>query len=274
MTQVQLLTHEYPQDHPWLPGIRSQFDHIHFVDDLQNVREDVLVIAGSDIRSWHIRNWLNRQQPALYIGRGYVGNHATKHRELWRVSVNSWANTKLLSVPHSRWAVMNLPRHPWKVTQVKNVLIAPSKLTTLSWSNMNPDQWAENMAAKFPGANIKIRYKARKPWQRWETLWADFDWADLVVGQSSAITCEAFWYGKKVISTEPCLTWAAERATVDDWQNPSEPKLRDAWHEHLAWSQYTVQEWTSGEALRLINQYTGSAYNYDPEYQYNFAIEN
>jgi hypothetical protein len=138
---------------------------------------------------------------------------------------------------------------------------------------MNPDQWAEGLAAQFPGANVGIRYKAKKSWQRWQTLWADFDWADLVVAQSSAITCEAFWYGKKVISTEPCPTWAAERTMLDDWQNPTEPVLRDAWHEHLAWSQYTHEEWASGQALRLIDQYMGSAHDYDPEFKYNFVIE-
>ena len=269
--QVQLLSHEFPPDHPYLPAWRQYFEQVHILDDWRDVREDMLVIAGSDVRSWYVRHWLNQQQPALYIGRGYVGNHTRKRRELWRVSVNSWANTKLLPVPHSRWATMNLPRHEWKVNKVKNVLIAPSKLTTLSWSHMNPDQWAEGMANQFPGANVRIRYKSKKPWQRWQTLWEDFDWADLVVAQSSAITCEAFWYGKKVISTEPCPTWAAHRATLDNWQDPTEPTQRDAWHEHLAWSQYTTQEWTSGQALYLLNQYTGSAYTYDPEYQYNFV---
>ena len=273
MKQVQLLAHEYPPDHPWLSGIRSQFDRVHILDDWRDVREDMLVIAGSDVRSWYVRHWLNRQQPALYIGRGYVGNHSRKRRELWRVSVNSWANTKLLSVPHSRWDIMQLPRHEWKVKQVKNVLIAPSKLTTLSWSHMNPDQWAEQLAANFSGANVRIRLKAKKPYLRYQTLWQDFDWADLVVAQSSAITCEAFWYGKKVISTEPCPTWAAKQNTLEDWQDPTEPNLRAAWHEHLAWSQFTEQEWASGQALVLTDQYIGSAYNYDPEFKYNFVIE-
>jgi hypothetical protein len=271
---VQILSQEFSSDHPWLPGWQNYFENIHSVDDWRTVQPDQLVIAGSDVRSWYVRHWLNRGQPALYIGRGYVGNHTSKHRWLWRVSVNGWANTRLMPVPHSRWSIMNLPRHPWKVQQVKNVLIAPSKLTSLSWCHQSSEQWSEHMATQFPGANVRIRYKARKPWQRWETLWSDLDWADVVVAQSSAITCEAFWYGKKVISTEPCPTWACGNQRIEDWQDSGEPELRDAWHEHLAWSQYTVEEWTSGEALRLIEQYTGSALTYDPGHRYNFtAIE-
>lgn len=272
--QVQLLTNEFPQDHPWLPALQTHFQQVNFVDDWRNVDPTRLVIAGSDVRSWYVRHWLNRRQPALYIGRGYVGNHTTKHRRLWRASVNAWANTRLMPVPYSRWNVMKLDRHPWKVKQVKNVLIAPSKLTSYSWCHQSPEQWAEQMAQQFPGANVRIRYKARKPWQRWQTLWEDFDWADLVVAQSSAITCEAFWYGKKVISTEPCPTWACGNQHLAVWQDPQEPKLREAWHEHLAWSQYTVDEWITGKALQLIETYVGSVLEYDPGHTYKFsAIE-
>lgn len=271
---VQILSAEYPPDHPWLPAIHAHFGQIDFVENWRDVDPDILVIAGSDVRSWYVRHWLNRRQPALYIGRGYVGNHTTKHRRFWRVSVNGWANIRMMQVPYSRWNIMDLPKHPWKVTQVKRVLIAPSKLTSLSWGHQNSEQWAESMATQFPGANIRIRYKARKPWLRWETLWSDLDWADLVVAQSSAITCEAFWYGKKVISTEPCLTWACGSQLVQDWQDPTEPVSREAWHEHLAWSQYTVDEWINGQALKLITQYIGDPLCYDPGHGYNFtAIE-
>lgn len=273
--RVQLLTNEFSPDHPWLQGWNTQFEQIDFVDDWRKIDSGCVVIAGSDVRSWYVRHWLNRQQPALYIGRGYVGNHTTKHRRLWRASVNGWANTRLMPVPHSRWSTMQLPRHPWKVQKVRNVLVAPSKLTSYSWCHQSPEQWAESVAKQFTGANVRIRYKARKPWQRWATLWEDLDWADLVVAQSSAITCEAFWYGKKVISTEPCPTWACGTQLVKDWQDPVEPELREAWHEHLAWSQYTVEEWTSGEALQLIQNYVGNVLDYDPGHQYNFtAIEN
>jgi hypothetical protein len=269
MQQVQLLTHEYPADHPWLPAWKNYFEQIHFVEDWRDVKNDMLFITGSDIGNRWVRECMNRHQPALYIGRGYCGNHTAKHRRLWRVSTNGWANIRLLPVPHSRWEVMQLPRHPWKVKQIKNVLIAPSKMANLSWSQENSQQWAERISSQFPGANVKIRYKPGKSGLRYATLWDDLDWADLVVTAASAITCEALWYGKKVISIEPCPTWAAGRATLDDWQNPQEPPFRDAWHEHLAWNQFTVDEWTSGEAFKLIDQYIGSIANYDPGYTYN-----
>jgi hypothetical protein len=130
------------------------------------------------------------------------------------------------------------------------------------------------MSQQFPGAEVRIRFKMGKAGPRWATLWNDLDWADLVVSQGSAITAEAFWYGKKVISTHPCVTWAAEKSVLADWKNPNEPTLRDAWHEHLAWCQFTNSEWASGEAIKLIESYVGSVVDYTPDHTYNFNSNN
>ena len=268
MQQLQVLTKEY-HEHPWIPGWHSKFDSIEFFNNWQAVSAQRVVVCGADVNQLHVKHWLNQQQPALYIGRGYVGNHTSKHRRLWRVSVNGWANTILKSIPHSRWSLLNLPRHNWKVQRVKRVLITPSAVATSAWEGLNSQSWAENLLDKFPGAEIKIRIKAGKAGLRYQDLWNDLDWCDLVVAQSSAITCEAFWYGKKVISLQPCPTWAAEKTTLENWQDPIEPAYRDQWHEHLAWSQYTVDEWASGEAFDLIQQYLGPVQSYDPGHCYN-----
>ncbi len=240
------------------------------VDDVSNLDPNVPIIIGSDLQRSEVRGFLNNNQPGIYIARGYVGNHMYKTRQLWRYSVNGWANTKLLDVPYSRWDVMKLERHPWKVKEVKNVLIAPSKMTQPIWDPTLGWNWAEHMAKQFPGAEVKIRYKVKKSGPRWATLFEDLDWADLVVAQGSAITAEAFWYGKKVISTHPCITWAAQKNTLEDWKNPKEPELRDAWHEHLAWSQFRNEEWESGEVLNLIEKYFKNIVNYKSDYTYNF----
>lgn len=231
-----------------------------------------VIIAPSDLLQKSVKHWMNIEQPAMYIGRGYLGNHLYKTRKWWRYSINGWANIKLENIPYSRWQLLNLPRHSWKVKKVKNVLIAPSKMTSPIWDPEIGYDWPKYISSKFPGAEIKIRYKEKKstPHMRWATLWNDLDWADLVVSQSSAITCEAFWYGKKVISIYPCPTWAAEKTTLEDWQNPKEPELRDAWHEHLSWSQFTIDEWVSGEALSIIKKYIGNVLEYKTDYTYNF----
>jgi hypothetical protein len=270
MKQLQLLISEYV-DYKGLPEWNYKGIEVLFLDDWTNVDKSIPVLCYADLLYPNVRNWLNNAQPAIYSGRGYVGNHLYKHRLFHRASVNGWANTKLLNIPHSRWHMMNLPKHPWKVKEVNNILIAPSKMTSEHWTLKANWVWAEETAKKFPGANIKIRYKVGKQGRRYETLWDDLDWADLVVSQSSAITSEAFWYGKKVISTQPCITWAAGDQSFEDWKNPNEPELRDIWHEHLAWSQFTTNEWLAGEALELIEKYVGPITEYKSGHVYNFS---
>ena len=273
MKQLQLLSADYQDDafiQEWVDNWLATRSGLTVCNTWQAVATNIPVFCYADLTRPNVPMWLNNHQPAVYIGRGYLGNHLYKKRMFYRASVNSWANTVLKSLPYSRWDKMNLPRHAWRVKQVKNILIAPSKITTRVWSRQTSEEWANSLLNQFSGANVRIRTKPGKASNRYSTLWADLDWADLVVSQSSAITCEAFWYGKKVISTEPCPTWAAGRVALEDWANPTEPALRAAWHEHIAWCQYTRDEWHSGQALDLLEQYLGPVTSYDPEFQYSF----
>ena len=248
-------------------------NRLQIVQHLSDVHPNEPMFMGGDILRSEVRERLNLQNPTIFMHRGYLGNHLYKKRRWWRYSVNGFANTNLMPIPHSRWELLNLPKHPWKVKKVKNILIAPSKMTADFWNPELGPNWVDVMAQKFPGAEIKVRPKGKKPGIRWTTLWEDFDWADLVVAQASAITAEAFWYGKKVISLYPCPTWAAGcLSTLDNWQNPEEPKLREHWHEHLAWSQFTNEEWQSGQAFKLIEQYIGPVSEYRSGHFYNFKV--
>jgi hypothetical protein len=251
----------------------SNCKNLEIVKDLSKVTNNDIMFMGGDVLRSEVRERLNLQKPTIYMHRGYLGNHLYKRRRWWRASINGFANTKLMSVPHSRWSMLELPKHPWKVTEVKKILIAPSKMTGPIWDPDKGNDWATSMLDKFPGAEVKIRAKGPKPGIRWMTLWDDFEWADLIISQASAITAEAFWYGKKVISLFPCPTWAAGcKSTLDNWEDPTEPKLRDQWHEHLAWSQFTNEEWQTGKAFDLIEQYAGPVAEYKSGHYYNFKL--
>jgi len=265
MYKFQIIQHDFDEN-VWA----KNWTDLKVVDSWEKISSDIPVITGSNLLRHDVRHWLKNSQPGIYIGRGYLGNHAGKGRWWWRYSVNGWANTELMPIPYSRWELTGLSRHPWKVNTIKNVLLAPSKMTGLVWGANETNNWTDQLIDKFPGATVRIRLKAGKSGLRWSTLWEDLDWADLVIAQSSAITCEAFWYGKKVISLEPCPTWAAGRTFLDDWQDPTEPAGRDQWHEHLAWSQFSREEWRTGEALDLIERYLGPIVDYKNDYTYNF----
>lgn len=252
-------------------GEISKCGRLQVVKNLSEVKDHEPMYMGGDILRADVRNRLNLKKPTIFNHRGYLGNHIHKTRYWWRYSVNGFANTRLLNIPYSRWHLLNLPKHPWKVKKIKNVLIAPSKMTAPLWDPKLGHNWTDYIQSMLPEVEVRIRIKGPKPGIRWSTLWEDLNWADLVIAQASAITAEAFWYGKKVISLFPCPTWAAGcRSDLENWQDPTEPVNRDIWHEHLAWCQFNNNEWQSGEAFDLIEKYIGQIDQYDPNYDYNF----
>lgn len=214
--------------------------------------------------------WQKSHYPHFSINRPYIGSHLSKHRTSYRISVNSFACTQIGKRTQTRWPLMNIPKEPWKVKEVKNVLIAPSRKSQYGFTNEEPTEWAQKMKDFFisQGVNAKIRPKAgKKGAQHWgdpskgvTPLFGpdgDFEWADLVVSYSSAITAEAFWYGKKAISLGVCPTWTCCDKDLNDWRNPVEPKGREDWHEHMAWIQFTYEDFYSGLAQELTHLYQG-----------------
>ena len=155
MKQLQLLSADYQDDafiQEWVDNWLATRSGMTVCNDWQTVAADVPVFCYADLTRGHVPTWLNNRQPAVYIGRGYLGNHLYKKRMFYRASVNGWANTVLKPVLHSRWPQMNLPRHAWRVKKIKNVLIAPSKITTRVWSRQTSEEWAESMTNQFTGA--------------------------------------------------------------------------------------------------------------------------
>lgn len=266
----QVLSNQYHPESKILIDWQKKFGDFAFHTDWRKINRNDPIICWGDLTHENVRYWLKHKFPVIYGARGYLGNHISKTRWINRLSINGWANIEIKPIPFSRWNKMKLTRHPWKVKEVKRVLIAPSKMTSGYWTGLDCVGWPTSLLDKFPGAEIKVRYKDRTPGERWQTLWEDLDWADLVISLSSAITVEAFWYGKKVISLYPCNTWAAEKTNLEDWQNPKEPELRDQWHEHLAWSQYSNEEWESGSAIEHLIEYLGPIRQVDHNYNYKF----
>jgi hypothetical protein len=216
------------------------------------------------------RRWMAKKLPFFATNRQYLGSWLPQGRDSHRVSVNSFACTKLGSIPHSRWNLLGIKKRPWAVKEVKNVLIAVGKKSQRVFTGEDQMVWANRIKDQLEsqGAVVKIRPKLGKrksqffgePSKNLSGLFGehgDLEWADLVISYSSAITAEAFWYGKKAISLGVCPTWVACDNTLDRWKDPSEPANRDVWHEHMAWIQFKKEEWYNGSAQEMTVFYQG-----------------
>ena len=254
-------------EEPILNGWRHYLDKLIVLDTIEQADPEIpLILPANPIGD--TRRWMQAGNPYFALNRPYVGSWLGGKRSAARVSVNSFACTTIGDMPFSRWSSTLLDKQPWKVSEVNHVLIATTNKSQGAFTNVSQVDWAENVKSQLDGADVKIRYKAgKKTAQHHGDLSrgvtglfgvnGEFEWADLVISYSSAISCEAFWYGKKVISLGVCPTWVACENQLTNWSNPSEPANRDQWHEHLAWVQFNIPEWESGTAQEMTVHYQG-----------------
>lgn len=242
----------------FLLGWKKWADKLILLNHESEYNPEITLVAGSKFYKPFFYNIMKNKNPYIAINRPYLGSHATKHRNQWRVSVNSLANFTPKKTPIDRWSNINLEMIDWKVKKIENVLIAPPIKPLPIFLNQSMESWSVSMKEQFPGANIKIRYKEGKgKGGRYVTLWNDLDWADLVISFSSAINTEAFWYGKKTISLGICPTWMCQKPELENWQDPYEPVNRKDWHNHMGWIQFSNSEWMSGDAQEMTFFYQG-----------------
>jgi hypothetical protein len=253
---LQFLDYEYPLHSI---GWKKWADKIILISNAEEGNPNIPLVMGTNLANRDHRNWIINKRPYIALNRQLTRGWCDKHRSMGRISVNSYASTKLGNVIAGRWNSQGLEKNPWKVTEVKNVLIAPPEKSIWWWTGNSGDIWANTIELnlKAQGANVRVRIKERKRGHRYTTLFQDLDWADLVVSYSSAITVEAFWYGKKAISLGVCPTWIACENRLKHWADPTEPANRDIWHEHIANIQFTYDEFDSGEAQEMTLHYQG-----------------
>lgn len=268
---MQKVAQIYPPE--WSPefvnGWRKYLDKLIVIDTVAEASPDIPFILPANPLGW-AGKWMAKKYPFFAINRPYIGSWLSSKRFSYRVSVNSFACTAIGNMTHSRWPTTRLDKQPWKVNEVRNILIAPSRKSQRIFTGQDPSIWSQEMKLFFEskGCNVRIRPKVgKKGVQHWGLKEknivglfekdGDFDWADLVVSYSSAITAEAFWYGKKAISLGVCPTWVACENNLTNWSDAREPKKRDLWHEHVSWIQYNFDEWNDGSAQEMTVHYQG-----------------
>jgi hypothetical protein len=178
----------FPEGNPdeFVDGWKKWADKVIILNSPNDANPEIpFVFGGNMVYKW-VRNWMAAGRPCFVTNRPFLGSQLHKKRVSWRISVNSFACTKLGTMPYSRWPTIGLEKHPWKVTEIKNILIGPPRKTLGAWLGTHPAEWAESVKKMFPTSNVRIRLKEGMKGKggRYQTLWDDFDWADLVVSYS------------------------------------------------------------------------------------------
>jgi len=190
---------------------------------------------------------------------GYFGNK--KKKTIFRLSVDNFQNTNsIIDRPADRWERLNLEQYSFEQGS-SIVIVPPDRKIVNTLGLVSEDTWINDTVVKiksFTDRPIKIR---RRPEPRADRIvsntFKDFikDGTFCVVGYSSNALVEAAMHDIPVISLGHSATKSLYKYQLEDIEKikPAYPSDKQAWLNHLAYSQFTREELISGLAWELIN---------------------
>jgi hypothetical protein len=190
---------------------------------------------------------------------GYFGNK--KKKTIFRLSVNNFQNiAPIIDRPSDRWEQLDVDQSSF--TQGAAIVVVPPDRKIIHALGLgSEDQWINETVLKiknFTDREIKIR---KRPEPRADRVisntFKDFikDNTFCVVGYSSNALVEAAMHDIPVISLGHSATKSLYSYQLEDIEKikPAYPSDKQAWLNHLAYSQFTREELISGLAWELIN---------------------
>jgi hypothetical protein len=190
---------------------------------------------------------------------GYFGNG--KRKTIFRLSVNNFQNVApIIDRPSDRWEQLNINQHSF--TQGSTIVIVPPDRKIVHTLELgSEDQWIEDTVLKikkFTDREIKIR---KRPAPRADRVvsntFKDFikDDTFCVIGYSSNALVEAAMHDIPVISLGHSATKSLYSYQLQDIEKlrPAYTSDKQAWLNHLAYSQFNREELLSGYAWEVIN---------------------
>ena len=190
---------------------------------------------------------------------GYFGN--IKRKIIFRVSVNNFQNVDpVIDRPADRWEQLGLEQYSFKQGSAI-VIVPPDRKIASTLGLESEDQWINETVLKiknFTDREIKIR---KRPEPRADRIvsntFKDFikDDTFCVIGYSSNALVEAAMHNIPVIALGHSATKSLYRYQLEDIEKikPAYPSDKQAWLNHLAYSQFTREELISGLAWEFVN---------------------
>jgi hypothetical protein len=190
---------------------------------------------------------------------GYFGNG--KRKTIFRLSVNNFQNVApIIDRPADRWEQLNIDQHSFKQGSTI-VIVPPDRKIVHTLGLGSEDLWISTVIDQIKNLTdrpIRIR---KRPEPRADRVvsntFKDFikDDTFCVIGYSSNALVEAAMHDIPVISLGHSATKSLYRFQLDDIERikPAYPSDKQAWLNHLAYSQFNREELLSGYAWEVIN---------------------
>ncbi len=236
---------------------------------------DIPVSFRSMTKRKEIRKCWETGRPFYYIDNGYMGN-LDKKKIWYRVVKNNIQHTVLPLFNGGKiWPIDRfkevcriapymhyLGKKPKAQQNGPILLVTPSE-KPCAFYNITRDEWLNNTLTeikKYTDRPIVIRDKGLRPDRiknnsvamqcKRGQVWA-------VVTYQSMAALEAMHYGIPAFTMAPCCVDSMANKDLSQIENPTYPEEADFLNllSYLAYCQYTLPEFASGQALRFIEEF-------------------
>lgn len=189
----------------------------------------------------------------------YFGNQ--KKKTIFRLSLNDFQNcNSIVDRPADRWKKLNIKTESFNQGG-DIILLAPDRKKCHILNLRTPEAWCKNVIneiKKYSDRPIRIR---ERPLSRLDRLkqnnFKDFirENSFCVVGHSTNALVEAAMCDIPVISLGPSATHSLYDYPLSDIEKlkPADQDQKQAWLNHLSYSQFNREELKSGYAWEIIN---------------------
>jgi hypothetical protein len=239
---------------PWIKLGAKSFN------SLKEIPEDYVLISVH-FPPWRspYRNWIEKGRKHIEIDYGYWGINNPR-RNTRRATFGGGHNLNLGSIPYNRIDTLYPEVEDWKKIRGDYLLlIEPQQDIVKERLGIDLGTWKNNLLEKLSpywDGSVKWRRKAggKNP-GRWPSFLEDLQGCHAVVGERTMACVEAVMLGYPAYTTDFSTVSLIMGTDLSKLKNPEYPD-RKQWLEHIAWSQFSPEEFDNGTSVAdMVRQY-------------------
>lgn len=229
-------------------------------DKLSQIPSDTILVVPHFAPWWEpLQSWIREGRPWIEIEYGYWGPD-TPRRTTRRVTYRGHHNLVMRTPPHSRQEIFKEPHHlPWRSDSGDYVLaIEPVEeiLTGRTGESMYEfHERLEQEIRQYWSGEIRWRRKvgAKANGGRWFTFVEQLKHAHAVVGERTMAATEACLLGVPGYTVDRSMSTLL-MGGLENLATQNRPD-RQAWWEHICWSQFAPEEFQTTVPADLVEAY-------------------
>lgn len=252
----------------WSPEVKGDYESwslkpwqrhgMKTFDKLKQIPNDHVLLVSHFAPWWSpLKEWIAAGRPWIEIEYGYWGPD-TPRRATRRVTYCGHHNMHIRSRPYSRAPMFQQPAQAAWQQRTGNYVLVPMPINEIlqQRTGLTTPEWCakiETEIRKHWSGPIVWRPKAGNKSTRFQKFCEQLEQAHAVVGERTMACVESVLLGIPAYTVDQSVTTLL-MGGVENLANIQYPDRTD-WWDHIAWSQFHVDEFVNGTVAEMVELY-------------------